>query len=44
MVMDLMMSLQRDTKMTIIIITHDPQVANYAQTKYTLKDGKLIQQ
>ena len=42
MVMDLMMSLQRDTNMTIIIITHDPQVANYAQTKYTLKDGKLI--
>jgi putative ABC transport system ATP-binding protein len=42
MIMDLMMSLQHDTNMTIVIITHDPQVAAYAQIQYTLQDGKLV--
>lgn len=42
MIMDLMMSLQQDTNMTIIIITHDPHVAAYAKTKYVLQDGKLV--
>lgn len=43
MIMDLMISLQKASGTTIIIITHDPQVAAYAQTQYTLKDGKLIE-
>lgn len=41
-IMDLMMSLQKDSKTTIIIITHDPQVAAYAQIQYKLEDGKLL--
>ena len=42
MIMDLMMHLQQESKTTIIIITHDPQVAQYADLQYTLTDGKLI--
>ncbi len=42
MIMDLMMQLQKESKTTIIIITHDPQVAAYAQEQYTLYDWKLI--
>lgn len=42
MIMDLMMSLQHEAKTTIIIITHDPDVAAYAQDQYTLHDGALI--
>ena len=41
-IMDLMMQLQQESNTTIIIITHDPQVASYAQEQYTLYDGKLI--
>ena len=42
MIMDLMISLQQDANTTIVIITHDPQVAAYAQIQYTLQDGKLV--
>ena len=41
-IMDLMMQLQKESETTIIIITHDPQVANYAQQQYTLHEGLLI--
>ena len=41
-IMDLMMQLQQEAKTTIIIITHDPDVAAYAQHHYTLHNGKLI--
>ena len=41
-IMDLMMQLQQESNTTIIIITHDPQVASYAQEQYTLYNGKLI--
>ena len=36
------MKLQQESQTTIIIITHDPQVAQYADLQYTLTDGKLI--
>jgi len=42
MIMDLMMQLQKESKMTTIIITHDPNIAKYAQDIYTLQDKKLI--
>lgn len=41
-IMDLMMQLQQESQTTIIIITHDPQVAQYADIQYTLTNGKLI--
>ena len=43
-IMDLMMQLHRESDTTVIIITHDPQVADYAQTQYQLTDGDLIVQ
>lgn len=42
-IMDLMMQLHRESDTTVIIITHDPQVAAYAQTQYQLTDGDLVQ-
>jgi ABC-type lipoprotein export system ATPase subunit len=44
LIMDLMMKLQQESQTTIIIITHDPQVATYADIQYTLTNWKLIQQ
>lgn len=44
LIMDLMMKLQQESETTIIIITHDPQVAKYADIQYTLNNWKLIQQ
>jgi ABC-type lipoprotein export system ATPase subunit len=41
-IMDLMMQLQKELHTTIIIITHDAEVAAYADQKYTLTQGKLI--
>lgn len=44
MIMDLMMQLQQEAQTTIVIITHDPEVASYAQKQYVLSDGILIKQ
>jgi len=41
-IMDLMMQLQKESGITTIIITHDPNIAKYAQDIYTLQDKKLI--
>lgn len=41
-IMDLMMSLHKTSKTTIILITHDNSVAQYAQQRYQLQEGKLI--
>lgn len=43
LIMDLMMKLQQESETTIIIITHDPQVAAYADLQYRLENWKLIQ-
>lgn len=42
MIMDLMMKLQQESQTSIILITHDPKVAEYAQHKYELIDGNLL--
>jgi putative ABC transport system ATP-binding protein len=42
MIMDLMMSLQKESGVTIIIITHDRMVAEYAEKRYELRDGELF--
>jgi len=41
-IMDLMMQLHRESDTTVIIITHDPQVAAYAQIQYQLTEGDLV--
>lgn len=43
-IMDLMMQLHRELGTTVVIITHDPAVASYAQTQYVLTDGLLNKQ
>jgi putative ABC transport system ATP-binding protein len=41
-IMDLLMSLQKESGVTVIIITHDAMVAGYAQKKYELVEGELV--
>lgn len=43
-VMDILLQLHKETKNTIVLITHDMQVANYADKIYTLQDKQLILQ
>ena len=42
MIMDLLMSLQKESAVTVIIITHDAMVADYAEKKYELVEGELV--
>ncbi len=42
MVMQLLSDLHKKEKKTIIIITHETEVADYAERKLILRDGKLI--
>jgi putative ABC transport system ATP-binding protein len=41
-VMDILQTLHKETKNTIILITHDMQVAEYADKIYTLENKQLI--
>jgi putative ABC transport system ATP-binding protein len=41
-IMDLLMSLQKESGVTVVIITHDAMVAEYAERKYELSDWNLI--
>lgn len=41
-VMDVLQTLHKETKNTIILITHDMQVAEYADKIYTLENKQLI--
>lgn len=41
-IMELMMELQRESGVTIIIITHDVAMANYASEQYELHEGQLL--
>jgi putative ABC transport system ATP-binding protein len=42
MIMDLLMSLQKESGVTVVIITHDAMVAGYAERKYELVEGELV--
>ena len=42
MIMNILVNLHEKQKKTIIVITHDADIANYADRKLVLKDGKLI--
>jgi len=39
--MDLMTGMARDNNQTLIIVTHDMEIAEYAQRKIVLSDGKI---
>ena len=41
-IMDILVDLHEKQMKTIIVITHDADIANYAHRKLVLKDGKLI--
>ena len=41
LVMDLLMQLQQEMKTTVVIVTHDLQVAEYCQQKIEMQDGKM---
>jgi putative ABC transport system ATP-binding protein len=41
-VMDILKKLHEETQNTIVLITHDMQVAEYADKIYTLEDKQLI--
>lgn len=42
LIMNLLVTLHKKEKKTIIVITHDADIANYAERRLVLKDGKLI--
>nr|WP_312642678.1 ABC transporter ATP-binding protein [Hydrogenoanaerobacterium sp.] len=41
-VMELMVQMSRDNNQTLIIVTHDPEIAEYADRILTLIDGKVV--
>ena len=41
-IMDILTSLNRKQGLTVIIVTHEPDVAAYANRVLTLRDGQLI--
>jgi putative ABC transport system ATP-binding protein len=41
-VLDLLTSRQRDSKTTLVMVTHDPQIAEYADRQIHLRDGLVI--
>jgi putative ABC transport system ATP-binding protein len=41
LVMDLLMQLQQEMKTTVVVVTHDLQVAEYCQQKIEMQDGKM---
>lgn len=41
-VLDLLRELQADFASTLVVVTHDPQVAALAQRELRLKDGELV--
>ncbi len=43
MVLDLLLSRNRDSKTTLVMVTHDPQVAALAHRKIVLRDGVVVE-
>ena len=41
-IMEILQRLNRDQGMTVIVVTHEPDVAGYAQRVLTVRDGELI--
>jgi ABC-type lipoprotein export system ATPase subunit len=43
MVMETLFRLNRELKVTIVFVSHDPEDKKYAETIITLSDGKIIE-
>ena len=41
-IMKLLVDLHKKEKKTIIVVTHDADIARYADRKVVLKDGKIL--
>lgn len=42
-IMNFLLQLQKERKMTVTVITHEPEIANYAETVIHIVDGKIAQ-
>jgi len=42
-IMNFLLQLQKEKKMTVTVITHEPEIANYAETVIHIVDGKIAQ-
>jgi putative ABC transport system ATP-binding protein len=42
-IIDLLDKLQEDEKVTIVMVTHEPDIAKYAERIIHLKDGKIVE-
>lgn len=42
MIMDILIKLHQKEKKTIIVVTHDPNIANYSEQIINIKDGQII--
>jgi putative ABC transport system ATP-binding protein len=40
-IMNFLLTLQKEKKMTVTVITHEPEIANYAETVIHIVDGKI---
>lgn len=41
-IMEILQRLNRDRGLTVVLITHEPDIAEYAQRMVTLRDGKVV--
>ena len=41
--MDILVDLHRNQKKTIIVVTHDPNIANYTEETINIKDGHIVE-
>lgn len=42
-IMDILEQLNRDDGITIILVTHEPDIAAYASRELVMKDGQIVQ-
>jgi len=42
MIMEILINLHKNEKKTIIVVTHDPHIANYSEVIVNIKDGKIV--
>ena len=42
-IMNFLLQLQKEKKMTVTVITHEPEIAEYAETVIHIVDGKIVQ-
>jgi len=41
-IMEILQRLNRETKVTVVLITHEPDIAQYAQRMVAFRDGKVV--